>query len=453
MNKEFIDALNMMAAERNLDKDQLLLSFEEALEHAFERNVMPGRRIEVEIDTESGEMEVLEIRKVVAEPNEDEDEREKEILLDEALELDPEVEVGMEMEFPVDPEKFTRIAVQTSKQMITQKIREAERALVYEEYKDRAGEIITGVVSRVDNKRNVFVDLGRGEAIMPPREQIQGERYMVGMRLKVYVASVELGTRGPSILVSRAAGELLTYLMRQEIPEVADGTVEIKAVAREAGARSKVAVTSNSPNVDPIGACIGHRGSRIQAVTSELQRERVDIIMWDPNPREFIRNALSPAKVGTIELDDEEMQARVLVPEDQLSLAIGKGGQNVRLAVKLTGYKIDLEASETTSDLDAAMQAAATRLEEPYGAQAGSRARFEALFGAGEGAAAGAEEGAAAGEGEAPPSSEEELIEEEIPAPAPDAVAEDVLENVDAEETEDDVPEHGTTDDEEHTVP
>src|SRR6056297_2988979 len=414
MNKEFIDALNMMAAERNLDKDQLLVSFEEALEHAFERNVMPGRRIEVTIDPESGEMEVLEIRKVVAEPNEDEDEREKEILLDEAVDLDPDVEVGMEMEFPVDPEKFTRIAVQTSKQMITQKIREAERALVYEEYKDRAGEIITGVVSRVDNKRNVFVDLGRGEAIMPPREQIQGERYMVGMRLKVYVASVELGTRGPSILVSRAAGELLTYLMRQEIPEVADGTVEIKAVAREAGARSKIAVTSNSPNVDPIGACIGHRGSRIQAVTSELQRERVDIIMWDPNPREFIRNALSPAKVGTIEL----------------------------------------EASETTSDLDAAMQAAATRLEDPYAAQAGSRARFDALFGAGA-AATVASSGAPEAEGEnaEAPSSEEELVEEEIPEPDPDDLAEDVLENVDAEETEDDVPEHGTTDDEEHTVP
>lgn len=449
MNKEFIDALNMMAAERNLDRDQLLVSFEEALEHAFERNVMPGRRIEVMIDPESGEMEVLEIRKVVEEPNEEEDEREKEILLDEALQLDPEVEVGMEMEFPVDPEKFTRIAVQTSKQMITQKIREAERALVYEEYKDRAGEIITGVVSRVDNKRNVFVDLGRGEAIMPPREQIQGERYMVGMRLKVYVASVELGTRGPSILVSRAAGELLTYLMRQEIPEVADGTVEIKAVAREAGARSKVAVTSNSPNVDPIGACIGHRGSRIQAVTSELQRERVDIIMWDPNPREFIRNALSPAKVGTIELDTESMQARVLVPEDQLSLAIGKGGQNVRLAVKLTGFKIDLEASDTTSDLDAAMQAAATRLEDPYAPQAGSRAKFDALFGTA--AAAGAEgEGAPAEEA---PSSEEELLEEEIPGATPDELAEDVLEDVDAEETEDDVPEHGLTEDEERSVP
>src|SRR6056297_191228 len=408
MNKEFIDALNMMAAERNLDKDQLLVSFEEALEHAFERNVMPGRRIEVTIDPESGEMEVLEIRKVVAEPNEDEDEREKEILLDEAVDLDPDVEVGMEMEFPVDPEKFTRIAVQTSKQMITQKIREAERALVYEEYKDRAGEIITGVVSRVDNKRNVFVDLGRGEAIMPPREQIQGERYMVGMRLKVYVASVELGTRGPSILVSRAAGELLTYLMRQEIPEVADGTVEIKAVAREAGARSKIAVTSNSPNV------------------------------------------------GTIELDPEEMQARVLVPEDQLSLAIGKGGQNVRLAVKLTGYKIDLEASETTSDLDAAMQAAATRLEDPYAPQAGSRARFDALFGGGQTAdVPPAAEVAATTEPESepgpeaeeePPRSEEELLEEEVPEPTPRSVAEDVLEDVEAESTEDDVPEHGLSD-------
>jgi len=262
----------------------------------------------------------------------------------------------------------------------------------------------------------VFVDLGRGEAIMPPREQIQGERYMVGMRLKVYVVNVELGTRGPSILVSRAAGELLTYLMRQEIPEVADGTVELKAVAREAGARSKVAVTSNSPNVDPIGACIGHRGSRIQAVTSELQRERVDIIQWDANPREFIRNALSPAKVGTIEIDTEEMEARVLVPEDQLSLAIGKGGQNVRLAVKLTGYKIDLEASQTTSDLDAAMQAAATRMEDPFAAagEGGTaHAAFDALF---------------SGEGTSEPTDTDEA-----PAEAEEAV-EEATEMVDAPE-------------------
>ena len=351
MNKEFVDALNMLAAERNLDKEQLLGSLEEALEQAFERNVMPGKQIEVSLDPDSGEMEVLVIRRVVEEV-EDED---KEIALPEALDLDDSVEVGMEMEFPTDPEKFTRIAVQTTKQVITQKIREAERAIVFEEYKDRAGDIITGVVSRTDNKRNVFVDLGRGEAIMPPREQIHGERYMVGMRVKVYVEKVELSTRGPSILVSRAAPQLLEYLMRQEIPEVADGTVEIKAVAREAGQRSKVAVTSTNPNVDPIGACIGHRGSRIQAVTAELQRERVDIIMWDPNPREFIRNALSPAKVGTIELDLEDQQARVTVGSDQLSLAIGKGGQNVRLAAKLTGWKIDIK-SET--------RAAESELEE-----------------------------------------------------------------------------------------
>jgi len=377
MNKEFVDALNTLAAERNLDKEQLLGSLEEALEQAFERNVMPGKQIEVTLDPDSGEMEVLVIRRVVEEV-EDED---KEISLSEAVELDDSVEVGMEMEFPTDPDKFTRIAVQTTKQVITQKIREAERAIVFEEYKDRAGDIITGVVSRTDNKRNVFVDLGRGEAIMPPREQIHGERYMVGMRVKVYVEKVELSTRGPSILVSRAAPQLLEYLMRQEIPEVADGTVEIKAVAREAGQRSKVAVTSTNPNVDPIGACIGHRGSRIQAVTAELQRERVDIIMWDPNPREFIRNALSPAKVGTIELDLDEKQARVTVGSDQLSLAIGKGGQNVRLAAKLTGFKIDLASSETISDLDAAMQAAASRLDD-VGATESSHAAFDALFSA-----------------------------------------------------------------------
>lgn len=403
MKNEFLVALDGLAAERNLDKDELLSSFEEALEQAFERNVMPGKQIEVVLDTETGELEVLVIRRVVEEI-EDPD---KEILLSEALELDDSVEVGMEMEFPVDPETFTRIAVQTTKQVITQKIREKERAIVFEEYKDRAGDVLTAIVARTDNKRNVFVDLGRGEAIMPPKEQIQGERYMVGMRVKVYVVKVELSSRGPSILVSRAAPQLLEYLMRQEIPEVADGTVELKAVAREAGQRSKVAVTSTNPNVDPIGACIGHRGSRIQAVTSELQRERVDIIMWDPNPREFIRNALSPAKVGTIELDHEQGEARVTVGADQLSLAIGKGGQNVRLAAKLTGFKIDLVGSETVSDLDAAVQAAASRQGEATGPGTESkRAAFDALFGEPEG---NGDDGAEAGAGQ-------EGTEEETPS-------------------------------------
>ena len=379
MNKDFMDALNQLAVERNLDKDQLLASFEESLEQAYERNVEPGKTIEVQVDPETGEIEVLIVRRVVEEV----EDAEQEMSLDEARELDPTVEVGMEMEFPVDPDKFTRIAVQTTKQVITQKIREAERAIVFNEYKDRAGDVITAVVSRQDNKRNVFVDLGRGEAIMPPKEQIPGERTMVGMRLKVYVVKVELSNRGPSILVSRAAPELLEYLMRQEIPEVTDNTVELKAVAREAGQRSKVAVISRNPNVDPIGACIGHRGSRIQAVTAELQRERVDIILWDPSPREFIRNALSPAKVGTIDVDTEKGEAKVLVGNDQLSLAIGKGGQNVRLAAKLTGFKIDLVASETVSDLDAAMQAAAERGEDvPAIVGDSKRAAFDALFSA-----------------------------------------------------------------------
>ncbi len=379
MNKDFMDALNQLASERNLDKDQLLTSFEEALEQAYERNVEPGKQIEVQVDPESGEIDVLVVKRVV-ETVEDEG---LEMSLDEAQELDPTVEVGMEMEFPVDPDRFTRIAVQTTKQVITQKIREAERAIVFDEYKDRAGDIITAVVSRTDNKRNVFVDLGRGEAIMPPKEQIPGERYMVGMRLKVYVMKVELSSRGPSILVSRAAPELLQYLMRQEIPEVADDTVEIKAVAREAGQRSKVAVISRNPNVDPIGACIGHRGARIQAVTGELQRERVDIILWDANPREFIRNALSPAKVGNIEASGDSGEAKVTVGNDQLSLAIGKGGQNVRLAAKLTGYKIDLLATEHVSDLDAALQAAASRVgDAPIMTDDSKRAAFDALFSA-----------------------------------------------------------------------
>jgi len=417
VNKEFVDALNMLAAERNLSKEQLLHDLEDALSQAFERNIMPGKQIEVELDTETGEMEIVVIRKVVE--TVEEEQEDTQISLEEALELDDEVEVGMEMEFPVDPEKFTRIAVQTTKQVITQKIREAERAIVFEEYKDRAGDIMTGVVSRTDTKRNVFVDLGRGEAIMPLKEQIHGERYMVGMRLKVYVQKVELSPRGPSILVSRAAPELLEYLMRQEIPEVADGTVEIKAIAREAGQRSKVAVTSNNPNVDPIGACIGHRGSRIQAVTAELQRERVDIIQWDNTPREFIRNALSPAKVGNIELDTEEHKARVTVGSDQLSLAIGKSGQNVRLAAKLTGYSIDLQASESVSDLDAAMQAAASRMSDQTQPER-SHSAFDALFSKGGEAAA-----AEAGEDEAAEASAEvEEAAEDVEEVAEDVVAE-----------------------------
>lgn len=377
MSKDFLDALNQLAMERNLDKMELVSNFENALEQAYERNIEPGKEIDVIIDPNSGELEVLIIRKVVEEVlNLD-----TEISLEEALELDDDISVGMELEFPVDPEKFTRIALQTTKQVITQKIREAERQMILDEYKDRKGEIMTATVSRLDNKRNVFVDLGRGEALMTVREQIQGERYPIGNRIKVFIKEVESSNRGPSILVSRSAPELLEYLMKQEIPEIADSTVILKSVAREAGQRSKVAVNSTNPNVDPIGACIGQRGSRIQAVTSELQRERVDVILWDPNPAEFIRNALSPAKVGRIIIDDDAKEATVSVPSDQLSLAIGKSGQNVRLAAKLTGFKLDLKPTEGVSDLDEAMIIAASEGDEAATSVSGSKqAAFDALF-------------------------------------------------------------------------
>jgi transcription termination/antitermination protein NusA len=353
--REFVSALEEIAVARGMDKMQLITAFEEALQQAYTRNVEPDKRVEVHLDAEKGELEVLIIREVV-EKVEDAD---KQISLADALELDPSVELGMEMEFPVPSESFSRIAIQTTKQVVTQKMREAERNIVFNEYKDRQGEVITAQVARQDNKGNTFVELGRGEAIMPPKEQIPGERLASGSRTKVYLKTVEMGNRGPSILASRAAPELLLHLLKQEVPEVNDGTVEIKAIAREAGQRSKIAVFSRNSNVDPIGACIGHRGNRIQAVTGEIGRERVDVIQWDANPREFIKNSLSPAKVGSIEVDVDGKEATVTVTSDQLSLAIGKGGQNVRLAAKLTGFKIDLQESASVSDLDAAMRDAA----------------------------------------------------------------------------------------------
>ena len=375
--REFVSALEEIAVARGMDKMQLITAFEEALQQAYTRNVEPDKRVEVHLDAEKGELEVLIIREVV-EKVEDAD---KQISLADALELDPSVELGMEMEFPVPPESFSRIAIQTTKQVVTQKMREAERNIVFNEYKDRQGEVITAQVARQDNKGNTFVELGRGEAIMPPKEQIPGERLASGSRTKVYLKTVEMGNRGPSILASRAAPELLLHLLKQEVPEVNDGTVEIKAIAREAGQRSKIAVFSRNSNVDPIGACIGHRGNRIQAVTGEIGRERVDVIQWDANPREFIKNALSPAKVGSIEVDVDGKEATVTVTSDQLSLAIGKGGQNVRLAAKLTGFKIDLQESASISDLDAAMRDAAEGGDKAARPSAAAD-KFAALFSA-----------------------------------------------------------------------
>jgi N utilization substance protein A len=237
-------------------------------------------------------------------------------------------------------------------------------------------------VARVDNRGNVYVELGRGEALMPQKEQIPTERYHPGQRIKVYLKQVQRSSKGPSLVVSRAHEELLRYLLRQEVPEIAEGIVEVKAVAREPGSRSKVAVVSHNPNVDPIGACIGHKGQRIQAVSAELGRERIDIIQWSPNPKEFIRNALSPATVGEITIENSENgqnRASVVVAKDQHSLAIGKAGQNVRLASKLTGYEINFEEAEEITDLDAAILKAAER-DESSRVSSDAKSRFESLF-------------------------------------------------------------------------
>ncbi|MCX7784025.1 MAG: transcription termination factor NusA [Meiothermus sp.] len=394
MNKDFVDALSQVAHERGVTAEELVSNFEEALRLAYLRQKGfrqkeveeegKGPIVEVHLDTQEGSLEVLEIKRVV-ETIEDPD---KEIELATAQKYDPEVALGEEMEFPVDPEEFSRIAVQIAKQVLTQRLKEAERTRVHNEYKDKEGEVVTGSVARVDNRGNVYVELGRGEALMPQKEQIPTERYHPGQRVKVYLKQVQRSAKGPSLVVSRANEELLRYLLRQEVPEFAEGIVEVKAVAREPGSRSKVAVMSHNPNVDPIGACIGHKGQRIQAVSAELGRERVDIIQWSPNPKEFIRNALSPATVGEIvtepaTTEEGKSRATVVVAKDQHSLAIGKAGQNVRLASKLTGYEIDFEEAEEITDLDAAMLKAAEK-EEGVKVSQDAKSRFESLFKEGE---------------------------------------------------------------------
>ncbi len=392
MNKDFVDALSQVAHERGVTAEELISNFEEALRLAYLRQKGfkqkdveeegKGPIVEVQLDPQEGHLEVLEIRRVV-EKVEDSD---KEVDLETARKYDPEVEVGEEMEFPVDPEEFSRIAVQIAKQVLTQRLKEAERTRVHNEYKNKEGEVVTGSVARVDNRGNVYVELGRGEALMPPKEQIPTERYHPGQRIKVYLKQVQRSTKGPSLVVSRAHEELLRYLLRQEVPEIAEGIVEVKALAREPGSRSKVAVVSHNPNVDPIGACIGHKGQRIQAVSAELGRERIDIIQWSPNPKEFIRNALSPATVGEITIEtseDGKNRARVVVAKDQHSLAIGKAGQNVRLASKLIGYEIDFEEAEEITDLDAAILKAAEK-DESLKVSQDAKSRFESLFKDGE---------------------------------------------------------------------
>lgn len=357
MNREFIDALEQLEEEKHIEKGVLLEAIESALLAAYRRNYSTTGNINVDnvrvdIDSETGDISVLSRLEVVEEVMDEN----REISLDDAREIDARYEIGDAIEFAVTPEDFGRIAAQTAKQVVVQRIREAERSKVYDDFKNRLYEIVTGVVHRKSGAI-LFVDLGHTEAILPPREQVPGERFEVNDRLKAYIMDVKHSLKGPQIYLSRSHPGLVKKLFELEVPELTDGTVEIKAIAREAGSRTKMTVYTEFENVDPVGSCVGNRGARVQSVVNELDGEKIDVIPWSEEPEELIANVLSPAKVEDVFIvsdNDEEKAALVVVPDYQLSLAIGKEGQNVRLAAKVSGWKIDIKShSQYYQDEDA----------------------------------------------------------------------------------------------------
>jgi N utilization substance protein A len=347
MNAEFIEALEQLEKEKGISKDILIEAIEAALISGYKRNFHSAQNVRVDINRQSGEVRVFARKTVVEEVL---DSR-LEISLDAAREIDPNYQLGDIVEIEVTPADFGRIAAQTAKQVVTQRIREAERTAIYKDFVDREEDIITGIVQRADS-RYYYVDLGRVEALLPHSETIPGERFKHGDRVKAFITKVEKSTKGPQIFLSRTHPGLLKRLFELEVPEIYEGIVEIKAIAREAGYRSKVAVASRNPDVDPVGACVGHRGTRVQTVVGELRGEKIDIVRWSDQIEEWIANALSPSKVVSVTIYEDEKMARVVVPDHQLSLAIGKEGQNARLAAKLTNWKIDIKSeSEAEDDL------------------------------------------------------------------------------------------------------
>jgi N utilization substance protein A len=382
-----VEHADQLERERGIPKDVVLSSLKEAMLAAFKRYAhltdVNGYQCKlIERSGEIGIFQLFEVVKKVVEPapvdpeeeaakleaakaeaeakaaagessetEDSEPEEEEEIripfqmTLVDARKIKADVELGDILEVDVTPEEFGRIAAQSAKQVITQRIREAEKMLILKEFEEKKGSVTTGIVQRIEG-RNVVVSIGKGEAILPPREQLPGEYYRVGNKLRVFVSDIRDQGRVPQIVVSQAHAAMVREVFELEVPEIEDGLVEIKNIAREAGYRTKVAVTSNDPDVDPQGACIGTRGSRIQAIVNELKNEKIDIIRWSEDPAEFIINALAPAKIINVEIDPEASppQARVIVPDDQLSLAIGREGQNVRLAAKLTGFKLDIKS-------------------------------------------------------------------------------------------------------------
>lgn len=345
MSSQIYQAIQQICEEKNLQMEQVVSTIEAALAAAYRKDFgEKNENIKVEFEPKTGQFRVFDIKTIVEGPAEDKEEinPRSEILLSEYIKDHPDAKIGDEIKTELFPTaEFGRMAAQTAKQVVIQRLREAEREMIFNEYKGKEGEIIVGTVQRVEG-RLVLVNLGSVTAIVPPSEQIPRERYDSGQRIKAVVNSVSIGPRGPEVVLSRASPEMVRKFFAIEVPEIANGAVELRAVAREAGERSKIAVKAMEENIDPIGACVGQRGSRVQTVISELGGEKIDIIEYSDDPIEFITNALAPAKVLSIKLNEEAKEASVEVDSAQFSLAIGRGGQNVRLASKLTGWKISL---------------------------------------------------------------------------------------------------------------
>lgn len=348
----FMGAIEEICEEKGLDKDVVIETVEAALAAAYRKDYgKPKQIIRAKMDPVTGHADMFRVYEVV-ETEEEVKEKEQELTLDQAQKFNKNIKVGEEVVLPLENhEEFGRIAAQTAKQVIIQRIREAEREMLFKEYKDREGEIVNATVQQLEG-RNVIVSLGKANAILYPADQVREERYYVGQRLKVYLKEVAETTRGPQIVVSRSDKELISGLFRLEVPEINTETVEIKSIAREAGYRTKIAVIAHEDKIDPVGSCVGQRGTRVQAVLAEIGEEKIDIVLWDEDIEQFIMNALSPAKTKRIAINSKENKATVYVAKDSLSLAIGKGGQNVRLASKLTGWGIDVVLDEDEQDTD-----------------------------------------------------------------------------------------------------
>lgn len=340
---EVILALKAIVEEKGISEEMLFETLEDALIAAFKKNYASSgnQNVRVNIDRETGDIKVFSLRQVVEEVNDEQEE----ISLEEAQALNKKYELLDYVEKEVTPENFARVAAQAAKQIVTQRIKEAERSILYNEYHEKEFDVITGIVQRKD-KGNIYIDLGKSETVLTPSEQIAGEHYDFNDKILLYIVEVKQNPKGPMISVSRTHPGLVKRLFEKEVPEIYDGIVEIKSISREAGSRTKIAVSSNDPAVEPMGACVGPRGSRVQSIVNELRNEKIDIIKWSKDPKEFIANALSPAKVLEVYTEESGNSCKVIVDDNQLSLAIGKEGQNVRLAAKLTGWKIDIKSKK-----------------------------------------------------------------------------------------------------------